>query len=363
MLTIEQINTESKIQVRRFVELPYRLYANCPQWVPPLFVDIELCLNRQAHPIYAHSEADFFIAVRDGRDVGRLAIFTPPYGRSDQAWFYFFECEDDAQAATALFERGFEWARIRRLNYVLGPKGFTMLGISGLLIEGFEYRQVMDMTSYNYNYYADLIERVGFEKKYDSICYHLKDNTFHLPAWVHNVADWVRQKEGLHVQQFSTMSDLLHWFPRLLKSLLHAAYIPTYDGELPLLINMLKRVVNPQLIKAIMDKEDVVGVIFAYPNLSSALHRISGRLNLEVLQKEKQRTKGIVFNGLGISRQFQKQGTNALLFSEMEKTVRQAGFQYADMLTVFETTVPMQRDLKMMGIQASQKHRVYVRHL
>ena len=359
MLTIEKINTESNTQVRRFVELPYRLYANCPQWVPPLFADIELCLNRQAHPIYAHSEADFFIAVRDGRDVGRLAIFTPPYEGSDEALFHFFECEDDAQAATALFERAFEWARARRLKNIVGPKGFTMLDNSGVLIEGFEYRQVMNMTSYNYSYYANLIEGIGFEKKYQSTCYHLNDEAFQLPTWVHHLAEWTQQKEGLHVQGFSTMSELRDWMSSLPKITRQLLGIHAYHGEFSLVTNAFNRIADPRLIKTIVQAEEVVAVIFAFPNLSSALQQMWGRLDPEMLNKEKQRTKGIVFYSLGTSRRFRKQGLNALLFSEMDKIARQVGIQYADALTVFDSTDQMWRDLKVIGFPPSQKHRIY----
>src|SRR5687767_15327817 len=73
MLTIEEVDTDNKAQVKRFVELPYRLYRDCPQWVPPLYVDAYMYLNRRKHPFHEHSNVDFFLAVRDGREVGRIA--------------------------------------------------------------------------------------------------------------------------------------------------------------------------------------------------------------------------------------------------------------------------------------------------
>jgi len=112
MLTVEKIDTRSKAQVRRFVDLPFRLYARHPLWVPPLRMDIELMLNRQKHPFYEHSDADFFIAARD---VGRVAALENrrfnDYHKTKQAQFYLFECENDPDTAAALFERVFEWAR------------------------------------------------------------------------------------------------------------------------------------------------------------------------------------------------------------------------------------------------------------
>jgi hypothetical protein len=72
MLNIEKIDTDNKVQVKRFVDLPYKLYKDCPQWVPPLYMDAYLPLNRKKHPFFEHSEADFFLAIRAGEVVGRI---------------------------------------------------------------------------------------------------------------------------------------------------------------------------------------------------------------------------------------------------------------------------------------------------
>ena len=124
MITVEKVDTSVKSQVNRFVQLPYRLYKDHPNWVPPLFVDARLFLNRSKHPFYEHSTADFFIAVRDGRDVARVVALENrrfnEYHDTKVAQFYLFDCEDDQEAVNALFERVFEWARKRGLNEVVG---------------------------------------------------------------------------------------------------------------------------------------------------------------------------------------------------------------------------------------------------
>src|SRR5688572_27448721 len=92
MLSIEKIDTNNKVQVKRFVEFPYRLYKDCPQWVPPLYLDAYLLLNRKKHPFFGHSEADFFLAVRAGEVVGRIcAAHNKPfneYHKTKKAQFY-----------------------------------------------------------------------------------------------------------------------------------------------------------------------------------------------------------------------------------------------------------------------------------
>jgi len=99
MLTIEKIDTDNKVQVKRFVDLPYKLYRDCPQWVPPLLIDANLPLNRKKHPFFEHSEADFFLALRDGKVVGRICaannkLFND-YHKTKKAHFYGLEMVND----------------------------------------------------------------------------------------------------------------------------------------------------------------------------------------------------------------------------------------------------------------------------
>ena len=105
MLTVEKIDTSDKSQVRQFIKLPYRLYKDHPQWVPALFIDAEMQLNRNKHPFYEHSDADFFVALRDNQVVGRIAALENrrynQYHGTRQVQFYLFECLDDLEVAQA----------------------------------------------------------------------------------------------------------------------------------------------------------------------------------------------------------------------------------------------------------------------
>ncbi|MBF8283020.1 MAG: hypothetical protein HW378_1935, partial [Anaerolineales bacterium] len=219
MSGVEKIDTRSKAQVRRFVNLPFRLYAGHPLWVPPLRMDIELMLNRQKHPFYEHSDADFFIAARDGRDVGRVAALENrrfnDYHKTKQAQFYLFECENDPETAEALFEQIFAWARARGLERVVGPKGFGPLDGYGLLVEGFEHRPMMTMMNYNYDYYPRLLEGLGFEKEVDFVSCYLSADSFRLPERVHSIAERVQRRGALRVRRFASKRELVAWAGRI----------------------------------------------------------------------------------------------------------------------------------------------------
>jgi hypothetical protein len=186
MITIEKVDTDNRAQIRRFVQLPHRLYKGCAQWVPPLNVDAYSQLNRTKHPFHEHSDVEFFLAVREGRDVGRIAaIENKPFNRyhnTREADFYFFECENDPESAAALFEAVFGWSRARGLDSIIGPKGLGPLDGYGLHVLGFEHRQTMTMLNYNYEYYPALVEAQGFVKEVDFVSCYLPAGSFQVPG-------------------------------------------------------------------------------------------------------------------------------------------------------------------------------------
>ncbi len=375
MLSIEQINTRSKSDVRRFVELSFRLYKNHPQWVPPLLGDVRLMLNRTKHPFYEHSQADFFVAVRDGQVVGRVAALENrrynEYHAKRQAQFYLFDCAEDQAAATALFERVFEWARARGLNQVVGPKGFSALDGYGMLVEGFEHRQMMTMMNYNYPYYPSLAEAVGFEKEVDFVSCYLSAEAFRLPERIHSIAERVQRRGALTVQRFTSKRELKKWAGRIGQAYNDTfthnwEYYPLTEREIAFLVDNLMLVAEPRLIKIITSGERVVGFLFGFPDVSAALQRARGHLfpfGIVHLLREMRRTKWVALNGAGILPEFQGRGGNALLYSEMEKSVREFGFDHADLTQIAESAVQMRRDLENVGGKPYKNHRVYRREV
>jgi hypothetical protein len=371
MLAIEQVDTKNKAQVRRFVQIPYRLYTAHPQWVPPLYIDAEMFLNREKHPYYEHSTADFFLANRDGQDVGRIAVLVNnpfnTYHNTLQAQFYLFDCEEDQEAADALFEQAMDWARKKGLNRIVGPKGFGPLDGYGLLVEGYEHRQVMTMMNYNYPYYPKLLENFGFSKEVDFVSCYLDPKTFHFPERVHRIAERVQQRGTLSVLRFKNKRELKSWVNRIGRAYNQAfiknwEYYPLSEREIDFVVSNILVIADPRLIKVITHGENVVGFLFAFPDISAALQRARGRLlpfGLPDLLLEMRRTKWVALNGMGILEEFQGHGGNALLYSEMEKTFHEFDFLHADLTQIAETADQMRKDLENLGGIAYKNHRVY----
>ena len=374
-LIIEKVNTNDKAQVRRFVALPYRLYHQHPQWVPPPQQDIALMLNREKHPFYEHSAADFFVALRDGQVVGRVAaVENRPYNACHgvkQAQFYLFDCEDDLEIAMALFEHAFIWAKARGLDTVVGPKGFGPLDGYGLLVEGYEHRQMMTMMNYNYAYYSRLIEALGFEKEVDFVSCYLNARTFQLPERVHRIVERVKERSSLTVMPFRNKAHLRQWIIPLGRAYNQAfvnnwEYYPLTDNELTFVVNNIIMVADARLIKVIMHKDQIVGFLFGFPDVSAALQRAQGRLTpwaIADLLLEMRRTSWIALNGAGILPEFHGVGGNALLYAEMEDTLRAYRFAHADLTQVAESAVQMRHDLENVGGKMYKSHRVYRRNI
>jgi len=376
MLRVDKIDTNDKASVRRFISILYRLYENHPQWVPPILMEAETQLNKSKHPFYEHSDADFFIATRDGRDVGRIAALENKrfnqYHKTKQAQFYLFDCEDDQEVANALFEMVIDWAKGRGLDRLVGPKGFGALDGYGIQVEGFEHRQIMSMMNYNYPYYVRLVENLGFTKEVDFVSCYMSKDTFHLPERVYRIVDRVKSRNNLDVHRFETKKDLRAWAKKIGKLyndsfINNWEYYPLTDREIQYLLENILTIADPRLIKIITHNDDAIGFLFGFPDLSAAFQRAKGHLfpfgAIDILLLEPKRTKWVSLNGAGVLPEYQGVGGNALLYIEMEKTLHDFNFEHADLTQVAETAVQMRHDLENVGGKAYKNHRVYQKQI
>jgi len=371
MLTVEQVDTSNKAQVDQFVKLPFRLYGNLPQWVPPFIADIKLMLNKEKHPFYEFNDADFFTVSREGKLVGKIAAMENrsfnKYHGTKQAQFYLFDCEDDQEAANKLFERAFDWCHARGLDTVVGPKGFGAFDGYGIQIEGNDLRQMMTMMNYNYPYYRDLVEKLGFEKEVDFVsCYLARDN-FSLPDKAIEIARRVRERGHFAVKQFASKRELTQWAKRIgdayNKTFVNNwEYYPLTDREVKLLLENLLVVANPKLVKIITYKDEVVGFLLAFPDVSEALQRGKGRITpwaiLDIM-RELKKSKWVSLNGVGVLPEYLGRGGAALMYDEMQKSICDFGFEHAELTQVAETAVQMRKDLINVGGRPYKNHRVY----
>ena len=375
MLQIRKIETENKKDVRRFIELPFALYKSHPLWVPPIRMDIKTRLDREKHPFHEHSDVDFFLAERNGEVLGRIAVIENKlyneYHGKHQAQFYFFECVEDLDVARGLFDIAYDWARERNLNKIVGPKGLGPLDGYGMLVEGYEFRPAMTMMNYNPPYYPVFMNALGFQKGVDFVSCYLSAEKFKLQERVHRIAERAANRSRLSVKRFKNKRELLSWAPRIGKTynetfIENWEYYPLTEREIDFVVNEILTFADPKLIKIILHGDSVVGFLFAFPDVSAAIQRNHGRLlpfGIVDLLIESKRTKWVALNGAGVLPEFHGRGGNALLYSEIEKTIHEYGYSHSDLTQVAESAVQMRRDLENVGGVAYKNHRVFIRNL
>ncbi len=375
MVTIEKIDTRSRAKVNEFVQLHYDLYKGHPQWVPPFRVDIKMMLNRDKHPFYEHSDGDFFVARQGDKIVGRIGVMENrpfnEYHKVRKAQFYLFDCIDDQEVANALFDASFEWCRSRNLDTLVGPKGLSSFDGYGIQVEGFEHHQMMTMMNYNYPYYQALFEKAGFEKEVDFVSCYLAWSTFKLPEKVHEVARRIRERGKFRVINFRNKKELIAMADQIGQAYNNTfvnnwEYYPLSAKEIKFVLDQLLTVAVPPLIKIMMYEDEVAGFLLGFPDISKNLQRHNGHITpwaIADIMFGLKTTKWISLNGVGVLPQFLGRGGNALLYDEMEKTLKDYKFQHAELTQMAETATQVRRELITVGAQPYKNHRIFRRAL
>jgi hypothetical protein len=359
---------------QQFIDLPYKIYRDTPQWVPPLATDIKRIFDKQHNPFYKHSNAAFFLATSaDGTAIGRLALLNNQhfndYNHEQTAFFYLFECVHNFVAARKLFEAGFEWARKSGLSKIIGPRGFSSLDGLGMLINGFDHRPAFGIP-YNQPYYPEMVESVGFTPQADIVSGYLSAD-IQFPPKILKISELVQQRRGLSIARYHTRRDLRQLATQL-KNLYNGMIqgttdnVPITNEEAKVMASQLIWFADPRLIKVIMKAEIPVGFLFAYPDISAAVQRTQGRIfpfGWINLLLEMKRTKWVNINGAGILEDYRGLGGTAILFSEMQKSIKEGKFKHAEIVQIGVENDKMQRELRNLGIDFYKTHRIYKRSI
>jgi hypothetical protein len=373
-MNIIQVELRNKKQVDDFLRLPFFIYRDISQWVPPLQMDERRRLDPKRFPFYEHSQAQFLLAYQGTRPAGRLAILDNrrfnEFNKTRTAFFYLFECENDPAVAAALFDCGFEWGRARGLDMVSGPTGFTPLDGLGLLVKGFEHRPAFGLP-YNPAYYVDLVEAQGFTGDHDIVSGYLRPD-IPFPPRIHTLAERLAQRRGLHILRCNTRRELRRLIPYL-KELYNNSVdsgnitTPLSDEEVDAMANQIVWLADPKLIKLVMKGDKAVGFLIAYPDVSAALQKTHGRLfpfGWLTLLLELRRTEWINVNGAALLPEYRGSGGTAILYSEMFKSVTEnPRYRHAEIVQVGLENQSMQRELENFGIDFYKMHRLYKKHL
>jgi GNAT superfamily N-acetyltransferase len=372
-MQVRKLDTARARDVRQFINFSYDLYRECPQWVPPVLPEIRLILNRDKHPFYRHSIADFFVVESGGQTLGRIAVmdnrnYNEYHGRKD-SFFYFFECVEDVDVARALFSAAFDWARSHGLVRILGAKGFLQGDGMGILVEGFEHRPAMGIP-YNHSYYEAVVRDSGFEKETDFLSGYLRGD-HPLPQRFYAIAEKVKEQRGFWIKSFTSRREMRGWVRRAGRLYNQTfvdnwEYCPLTDEEMDVVADRLLSISDPRLMKVVMKGEEIAGFVFAFPDISAAIQKTKGRIwpiGWFHLLREFRRTKWVDLNGLGLLPEHRGVGANAVLYTELARSVYDYGFEHADVVQIEERNDKSLGEMAALGVEWYKRHRIYRRAL
>jgi GNAT superfamily N-acetyltransferase len=372
-MRVRKIDTTQARDARRFIQFPFELYRECPQWVPPILPEIRVILNRKKHPFYRHSDAGFFVAESEGHALGRIVVmenrnYNQHHGRKD-GFFYFFEVVEDVEVARALLNAACGWARSRGMERVIGPKGFLQGDGMGLLIEGFEHRPAIGIP-YNYPYYDAFMQDSGFEKETDFLSGYLRGD-HELSQRFYDLTEKVKARRGFWIKSFTSEKEMRRWIYRIGKVYNESfsdnwEYCPLTKEEMDVVADRLIAIADPRLIKLVMKGEEIVGFVFAFPDISAAVQKTKGRVwpfGWIYLLREFKRTNWVNLNGLGLLEGHRGVGANTVLYTELARSVKDFGFEHADVVQVEENNTKSLGEMAAIGVKWYKRHRIYRRAL
>ncbi|MCC8186586.1 MAG: N-acetyltransferase [Bacteroides sp.] len=375
-VSIQKVNTSAEL--KKFIRFNYKLYKNTPYSVPDLYDDMLATFNKKRNAAFEFCEADYFLAYRDGKLVGRVAAIINH--KANEVWnkkevrFGWIDFIDDREVSEALLRTVEEWGRSRGMDHIQGPLGFTDFDAEGMLVEGFDQLSTM-ATIYNYPYYPEHLEQLGYEKDADWVEFkiYIPDD---IPEKHKRISQLVQKKYNLKIKKYSSAKKIAQDYGQAIFELMNETYKPLY-GYSPLsqrqidqYVKMYLPIVDLRMVTLITDQEDkLVGVGVSMPSLSVALQKAKGRLLpfgwfylLKALFM-KRRSQVLDLLLVAVKPEYQNKGVNALLFSDLIPIYKKLGFVYAESNPELEMNGKVQAQWEYFKTEQHKRRRAFVKKI
>ena len=371
-ITIKKVTT--KRDLKRFIRFNYELYKGNAYSVPDLYDDMLNTFNRKKNAAFEFCEAEYFLAYKDGKLVGRVAAIINH--RANQAWgkkdvrFGWIDFTDDAEVSDALIRTVEQWGKERGMTDIVGPLGFTDMDAEGMLIEGFDQLGTM-ATIYNYPYYPQHMERMGFVKDADWVEFkiYIPDG---IPDKHKRIADIIQRKYNLQIKKYTSAKKIAAEYGQAIFRLINEAYSQLYgysalsQRQIDQYVKMYLPILDLRMVTLITDQNgELVAVGISMPSLSEALQKAHGRLlpfgwyHLLKALFFKRRAKMLDLLLVAVKPEYQNKGVNALLFTDLIPVYQQLGFEYAESNPEMELNGKVQAQWEYFRTEQHKRRRAF----
>ena len=375
-ISIKRVTNRKELE--QFVQFYYDLYRGNDCAVPFLYSDEMDTLRKDKNPSFECCDAEYFMAFKDGKMVGRVAGIINH--RANERWdrkqvrFGWFDFVDDTEVSEALLKAVEDWGRGQGMTEIAGPLGFIDTDREGMLVDGFDQLSTM-YVNYNYPYYPKHMERiVGFEKDNDYVEMKVKVPEV-VPEKFSKITEMVRKRYGLRVHKFSRRELIDEGYGRKVFDLLNATYKDLYgfsqlsDKQIDKLVNDYIKIADLNLVTAVFDGDNMVGFGITFPSFSRAMQKTrDGRFlpfgwwhMLKILKWH--RTNIVDLLLIGVLPEYRAKGANALIFDDLIRWFQRYNFEWAETGPQMETNEGVLSQWQYLESIIHRRHRCYCKTL
>ena len=368
---IDVCEVENSSDLNRFIKLPFAIYKDDPNWVPPLISERKVFFDRKKNPFFRAAKVRLFLARRAGEYVGRIATCINfnhnEYHMEKIGFFGFFDVINDYAVADVLFKVAMLTIKADGMERMIGPANFSTNHEVGMLIDGFDSPPVIMMT-YNKPYYNDFAEKFGLKKIKDLLAIHI-DEQSEMDPRIERIAERIKSRERVMFRTLN-MKEFDKEVDRLLDVYNQAwsknwGFVPMSKDEFRHMAKDMKQIVDPEIVFIAEVDGKPVGFILSLPNINQALKYTNGRLfptgliKLLWHTKIKNKVNSLRILTMGIIPEYQKRGLDNLFYIETFKVGPTRGYMWGEMSWILEDNVMMVRAAENMGGRPYKRYRMY----
>ena len=362
-------NVQTKKQLKDFIMLPFGLYKDDPNWVAPLIGEQKKFFDPAQNPYYQHSEVQLYLALKDGRVVGRISAHSNTQHNKEHheniGFFGFFECINDQAVANALFDAALQWNRDKGFTSMRGPMNFSVNEECGLLVDGFD-TPPMVMMRHDLKYYQKLYETWGLTKTMDLYAYY--SYRTEMPERVGKIAQALEKRTGVTIRSLSKDKKQLKKDIETVFEIYTKAWeynwgnVPMTKAEFDHIVKELLPLADPEMVFiAEMDGKQV-GFSLALPNYNEVLKVMHGRVNpitiLKALWAQKHISSARVIT-MGVIKEYQGRGIDTIFHYYSYKNGLPKGYHHGEFSWVLENNTMMIRVAEMLEAKPYKTYRLY----
>jgi len=355
---------------KQFLHLPWSLYRDDPNWIPPLRMNQKELVGYARHPFYDNAEGQTFLAIADGKPAGRLlALVNRAHNeryRENRGFFGFFECIEDQEVASGLFDAAREWLAERGMQSIRGPANPSLNYECGLLVDSFDSPPTFMMT-YNPPFYADLIEGYGFRKVEDMYAFYGHvDMVDTLDSKLQYIIEGAKERFDVKMRTLNKRrfrEEVRMFLDIYNRSLLGTwGFVPLAAGEIEHMSASLRWLIIPELTTVAEVEGKQVAAVFGLLDYNHVIRQMDGRLFplgfLTLLSKRRTIPKARIM-AANVLPEFQKWGLGLLLLDELLPYSLKWGLREVEFSWVLESNHLSRSSLERGGAILQKTYRMY----